>query len=461
MHHHHHKLQIPVLRKVSHGRKPGSIVIGIQVLSQPSRLHAQNRHCLCHHTCSMNLPPSLSRAISPPHASKRRKTSQAPHGLPAATNHHDAKHDPGLAAVEAGRAKLEDHLSYFKYHLTRASRSTANDVPRTSIDEFSILYQSNQHQHGHHFVIHQHNHPKAGVHYDLRLQFSATSSVSWAFPKGLPGNPNSRQLGRMAVETRVHNLWNNLIESASTKTGSLLIWDTGTYSVLPRHRNEHEMPSPQTTGDESDRDERTLGLSGQENTKLIEAFQTRHIRLRLHGTRLPKGYTITLRLPSMNDVPKTAAARRRRSRTISRNRRPSHTSDSDCTPTSVISSHPTPTEANDDDDVSTKTLDTDSEEDALTRTHNAYPGSTNSIGSVHQRRWFVLLDRQSSGFELSGGKWIRRIMADGELDGFKPFVVRGRDHERSVVTGRLACDVEDDEGCNGYVGRGGWKSIED
>lgn len=221
------------------------------------------------------------------------------------------------------------------------------------------------------------------------------------------------------------------------------------------------MPSPQTTDDESDRDERTLGLSGQENTKLIEAFQTRHIRLRLHGTRLPKGYTITLRLPSMNDVPKTAAARRRRSRTISRNRRPSHTSDSDCTPTSVISSHPTPTEANDDDDVSTKTLDTDSEEDALTRTHNAYPGSTNSIGSVHQRRWFVLLDRQSSGFELSRGKWIRRIMADGELGGFKPFVVRGRDHERSVVTGRLACDVEDDEGCNGYVGRGGWKSIED
>ena len=73
----------------------------------------------------------------------------------------------------------------------------------------------------------------------------------------------------------------------------------------------------------------------------------------------------------------------------------------------------------------------------------------------------MLLDRPSSGFEQNGDKWVRRLSTDGELGGFDPFVVRGRDHERSIVTGRLAREVESDEGCVGYNGRGGWKSIED
>jgi len=51
------------------------------------------------------------------------------------------------------------------------------------------------------------SHPVAGVHYDLRLQISQTSSVSWACMYGLPGNPNSRRLNRNATETRVHNVW--------------------------------------------------------------------------------------------------------------------------------------------------------------------------------------------------------------------------------------------------------------
>lgn len=45
------------------------------------------------------------------------------------------------------------------------------------------------------------------MHYDLRLQFSETSTVSFAVPYGLPGNPNSIRPNRMAIETRVHNLW--------------------------------------------------------------------------------------------------------------------------------------------------------------------------------------------------------------------------------------------------------------
>jgi hypothetical protein len=106
-------------------------------------------------------------------------------------------------------------------------------------------------------------------------------------------------------------------------------------------------------------------------------------------------------------------------------------------------------------------LDTDTDEDAQTRATNAYPGSTNDIGSIHQRHWFLQLDRQNSGFVLdqSGekkGRWIR----GPNRSGFEPFLVRGRDHERSVVTGRLARDVESDEGVEGFVGRAGWVGIE-
>jgi hypothetical protein len=402
----------------------------------------------------MDLPFSLVRDISPPRALKRRKLSEVSSPVPHTEALYDAKNGPTLAAVEAGKAKIEDHLTYFKKHLTKASRRTTPEVPRLPVDDFANLYKNNNHQHGHHFVIHQHNHPKAGVHYDLRLQFSASSSVSWALPKGLPGDPNSKQLGRMAIETRVHNLWNNLIESASLKTGSLLIWDTGTYSVLPRHPDKKEMPSPQTTDDESDVDVKEYGQLGNgehENEKLIQAFKSHHIRLRLHGTRLPKNYTITLRLPSNNDVSKGPAARRRKRRpVVPRSRKLSNTPESD-----------SDSNSNSDPNPQSTPLDTDSEEDTLTRHHNAYPGSHNTISSIHQRRWFVLLDRRSSGFVIDeSGTWVRRRLQDGEVaGGFERFVVRGRDWERSVVTGRLAAEVQSDEGCREFVGRGGWVGI--
>jgi len=44
-----------------------------------------------------------------------------------------------------------------------------------------------------------------------------------------------------------------------------------------------------------------------ENDKLIAAFQSRCIRLRLHGTCLPTNYTIILRLPSI-EITKRASA---------------------------------------------------------------------------------------------------------------------------------------------------------
>lgn len=121
-----------------------------------------------------------------------------------------------------------------------------------------------------------------------------------------------------------------------------------------------------------------------------------------------------------------------------------------------------------DDEVGSASA-SDDDEDEKTRLTNAYPGATNSIGSIHQRRWFITLDRESSGFEpvpstassKSSGKktWVRKRSAEGELLGFEPFYVRGPEVERSVVTGRLAREVLEDEGVEGFVRRRGWRPV--
>ncbi|KAH9863428.1 hypothetical protein IAQ61_009706 [Plenodomus lingam] len=428
----------------------------------------------------VDLPPSLARDISPPRPAKRRKTSDslvpkedmipkpAPNNLHESTS-PDKCPQPTLAEVEAGKARIDNHLSYFRAHFSKLSRPTDPFIPRLPLCNFSDLYTSNCNPRGHHFVVHQHNHPRAGVHYDLRLQFSETSSLSFAIPKGLPGDPNSRSIGRLAVETRVHNFWNHLIESASHETGSLLIWDTGTYSILSRRAttSRGDAASPQTSEDEhsstdEEKDDRkTTGSpyppDKQENDKLISAFQSKYIRLRLHGTHLPPSYTIILRLPST-------------STTSAPHHRKPHTTDPQTTANTLFPHHSQPAPLKQDPEaLSTapnNTLDTstdsDTQQTTQTRTTNAYPGATNSIGSVHQRHWFLQLDRRSSGFVLEKGacgegkgRWVR----SGDGGGFEAFFVGGREVERSVVTGRLARDVEGDEGVGGFVGRRGWRGV--
>lgn len=130
-------------------------------------------------------------------------------------------------------------------------------------------------------------------------------------------------------------------------------------------------------------------------------------------------------------------------------------------------------------------------EDEEVRRTNAYPGATNSIGSVHQRRWYLSLDREASGFakRRREGRTVwestnvgqppltaaspqkaeeggRQQEAKGDENGAAitprltyPFYVRGVEHERSVVTGRLGSEVLRDEGVVGYVGRKGWQAI--
>lgn len=155
---------------------------------------------------------SLSDRVSPPPL-QRKKRRYSPCSDDYFQERHitdvrDAKPSPyNLAAVEAGKEKVDDHLEVFSARLGGVTRPQVPSVPRMTHDSWVDVYQRNQHDHGRHFVIHQHDHPIAGPHYDLRLQFSRTSSLSFAIMYGLPGNPNSRRLNRNATETRVHNLW--------------------------------------------------------------------------------------------------------------------------------------------------------------------------------------------------------------------------------------------------------------
>ena len=145
---------------------------------------------------------ALRASVSPPPVKRRRvKEEKLDKEKPPL---------PSTAAVEAGGLEIEDHLAYFSKHLSTASRASIPNA-RLSIAAYEELFLRNQHDHGRHFVIHQHDHPIAGTHYDLRLQINESSSVSWAIMYGLPGNPSSRRLNRNATETRVHCLWVSLI----------------------------------------------------------------------------------------------------------------------------------------------------------------------------------------------------------------------------------------------------------
>ena len=129
----------------------------------------------------------------------------------------------------------------------------------------------------------------------------------------------------------------------------------------------------------------------------------------------------------------------------------------------VLEPHPNSMDAS----VSALEREIAEQEDEEVRLTNAYPGATNNIGSIHQRRWYLSMDRHASGFcplpienrsQGSRKMWTRR--RDGKmLLGFEPFFVKGRELERSVVTGRTADELMADEGVQGFVGRKGWRPV--
>ncbi|EXJ81322.1 hypothetical protein A1O3_07612 [Capronia epimyces CBS 606.96] len=520
----------------------------------------------------LSRPASLNRSVSPPPTNRCRREDRNTRRLSnsGCTPISAATKKSATAAVEAGEIQIDDHVSFFSSKLLAARRPEVHGQARLPHDQWLELYRRNLNDRGHHFVIHQHDHPVAGTHYDLRLQCNATSSISFAIMYGLPGDPNSKRLNRNATETRVHNLWNHLIETASHETGTMLIWDTGEYTVLP-YKTTARANNDTDTSEDSDSDVVDLSRVGEESQplKLHRAFQTRKIKLRLHGTRLPKNYTISLRLHSENDrvnQPEPPAFKRRRTNLSSfaprrrRARAQVETSDSS-RPSSP--DHPN-LDSGDDETRHTKrpprtnstvpslhrtasppiltrgtssggaqaskltkaSIQIDAEtlgpnralkhnhnsnksvvkpkadfinEEALTHLNNAYPGAVNSINSIHQRRWFLSLDRAANGFrptnETAYGRRIwervpigmagrtklwpestsgsasnsRKDVSETELEaqpqtgealgGFELFHVLGRDFETSILTGRTAADVAKDEGMVGYRPRGGWRPV--
>lgn len=187
-------------------------------------------HVLCHSPPRTPTPPSffytaflpplyrISQVMKRSHQSHTRPSSpQEQQGTRVLSSLHasvspprkrstPAKH-PHLAAIEAGQVQVTDHPAIISSRLTQCIRSFLPGSPRLDVAAWLDLYRRNLHPKGRHFVVHQHDHPIAGVHYDLRLQFSETSSVSWSIMYGLPGDPNTRRLNRNATETRVHCLW--------------------------------------------------------------------------------------------------------------------------------------------------------------------------------------------------------------------------------------------------------------
>ncbi|KAI0895508.1 DNA polymerase ligase-domain-containing protein [Annulohypoxylon nitens] len=424
----------------------------------------------------------------PPHRSDG--TSIEPHG----NGPELADKGRDASAIEAGKVKIDDHLDYFSELLTKTILLPfPPGTPRLSIGDYRRLYEKNSNSpRGAHFTVHQHDHPIAGTHYDLRLQINETSSASWAIMYRLPGDPNSQRLNRNATETRIHCLWNHLIETASASTGSLLIWDTGTYTVLPSREKKKLEDSYSQSGE----DDASSELTEQE--KLHQAFQTRKIRLRLNGTRLPRNYVLNLRLTKEEDV----AGRAKSTRAPTRRRRRGASSlrgrgkgaakgkvtqpdtspdpDSDSDESEIVKAPVEQAEAGN-EEVSQMEREIRELEDEEVRRTNAYPGAMNSIGSVHQRRWYLSLDREACGlarrrkngrvvWELDRSGCPREKKRGDDEDAGEdeagdserlvfPFYVRGVDVERSVVTGRKGADVLRDERVEGYVGRKGWRPV--
>ena len=206
----------------------------------------------------------------------------------------------------------------------------------------------------------------------------------------------------------------------------------------------------------------------------------RKIRLRLNGARLPKNYTISLRLLPGEDrdtqppAPSRKRKRKHRPKPVEQVTPP--TSDLDDgendggggggKTAGIVQT------ASDVETLDTGRQKESSLEEEIRKT-NAYPGAVNSINSIYQRRWFLSLDRRASGFipessqrgsseDRGNGRkrWVRKQeKGTGELLGFEAFHVLGREVERSVVTGRLAADVLRDQGVEGYVVRKGWSGI--
>ncbi len=92
------------------------------------------------------------------------------------------------------------------------------------------------------FVIQEHN--ASHLHYDFRLEMPAELDKpeivlkSWAVPKNLPHNLESK---RLAIETEDHPVsyinFKGEIPKGEYGAGTVKIWDTGKFKLLEREQN--------------------------------------------------------------------------------------------------------------------------------------------------------------------------------------------------------------------------------
>ncbi|KAF8428303.1 DNA polymerase ligase-domain-containing protein [Tirmania nivea] len=296
--------------------------------------------------------------------------------------------------------------------------------PRITFDSFTKTFYDNLNPAGHHYVIHQHDHPRAGLHYDLRLQVSESNTVSWAVPKGLPCNAKSRAKRRLAVETRVHPYWYSVVEGGSTLSGTTIVWDCGVYEIIAkRDKRPKREETPIQDGESESEVEYSSKEILSEPQKLYEAFQRGSIHISLKGTRI-KSSVFSLRLSQNQENRPYASPLSRPMATASTLSTPN------CKPESKLIEPP----------------ELKSPEMQSYRMKNAYPHSSNMVKSFPQRTWFLTRKDESED----------------------SFVVWGKDVERSVVTGRKAMEVQVDleekdgvAGMKSYQGRQRWEGIYD
>jgi len=117
----------------------------------------------------------LGGTVSPPLVKRRRLES------PQTSANHQSQ--PSPAAIEAGKAQIDDHLTYFLALYVKCSRAPLLPAqPTISLDALMKLYTHHAGSpKGHSFVIHQHDHPKVSIHHLLTQQhfFSLNRRTSY------------------------------------------------------------------------------------------------------------------------------------------------------------------------------------------------------------------------------------------------------------------------------------------